>query len=89
MHRAPLRYVLIAALAAAFAASSFSARTQPAPGNVAARPATGDSPAPVRTGKERLGEKWSDEQRVDNCKVPPAKRGSRPRVDTCPRELTH
>ena len=22
------------------------------------------------TGKERLGEKWKDEQRIDNCKVP-------------------
>jgi hypothetical protein len=36
------------------------------------------------TGKERLGEKWKDEQRIDNCKVPPDKRGARPRPDTCP-----
>ena len=35
------------------------------------------------TGKERLGEKWEDEQRVDNCKVPPEKRGSKPRPDSC------
>ena len=51
------------------------------------------SPAPSRspsaspqnlTGKERLGEKWKDEQRIDNCKVPPDKRGARPRPDTCP-----
>lgn len=27
-----------------------------------------------RTGKERLTDKSSDEQRVDDCKVPPAKR---------------
>jgi hypothetical protein len=36
------------------------------------------------TGKERLGQKWSDEQRVDNCKVPVDKRGSRPRPSECP-----
>lgn len=35
------------------------------------------------TGKERLGVKWKDEQRVDNCKVPPEKRGARPRPDSC------
>jgi hypothetical protein len=27
-----------------------------------------------KTGKERLAEKGSDEQRVDDCKVPPAQR---------------
>jgi hypothetical protein len=35
------------------------------------------------TAKERLSEKWTDEQRVDNCKVPIDKRGSKPRPDTC------
>jgi hypothetical protein len=30
---------------------------------------------PTRTAKERLGRKASDEQRIDNCKVPPALRG--------------
>ena len=38
---------------------------------------------PARTGKERLGGKASDEQRVDNCKVPPDRRGATPRPDTC------
>ena len=38
---------------------------------------------PTRTGKERLGGKASDEQRVDNCKVPPDRRGATPRPDTC------
>ena len=38
---------------------------------------------PTRTGKERLGGKASDEQRVDNCKVPPAVRGPKPRPDEC------
>ena len=36
------------------------------------------------TGKERLGEKWKDEQRIDNCKVPVDKRGLKPRPSTCP-----
>jgi hypothetical protein len=38
---------------------------------------------PTRTGKERLGGKASDEQRVDNCKVPIDLRGSKPRPDQC------
>jgi hypothetical protein len=38
---------------------------------------------PVLTGKERLGPKWSDEQRIDNCKVPIDKRGSKPRPSAC------
>jgi hypothetical protein len=35
------------------------------------------------TGKERLGRKWMDEQRIDNCNVPIDKRGSRPRPSAC------
>ena len=42
--------------------------------------------APTRTGKERLGGKASDEQRVDNCKVPLDRRGTTPRPDTCRQE---
>jgi hypothetical protein len=38
---------------------------------------------PVKTGKERLSSKASDEQRVDNCKVPPELRGATPRPDAC------
>lgn len=40
-------------------------------------------PATLRTGKERLGAKWTDEQRVNNCGVPPEKRGDTPRPDDC------
>ena len=44
-------------------------------------------PAPTRarvlTGKERLGPKWSDEQRIDNCNVPLDKRGNKPRPSAC------
>ena len=38
----------------------------------------------VLTGKERLGKKWMDEQRIDNCKVPIEKRGTKPRPSSCP-----
>ena len=38
---------------------------------------------PTRTAKERLGVKASDEQRVDNCKVPLDRRGPKPRGDEC------
>ena len=38
--------------------------------------------APARTGKERLTDKGSDEQRVDDCKVPPARR-TRERPSQC------
>lgn len=50
----------------------------------------GDGFAPVPgtinplTGKERLGRKWMDEQRIDNCKVPADKQGSKPRSSACP-----
>jgi hypothetical protein len=56
-------------------------------------PPAGDRPEPnatpsnvpaVLTGKERLGKKWMDEQRIDNCKVPIDKRGPKPRPGTCP-----
>ena len=40
------------------------------------------APVPL-TGKERLGRKWTDEQRVDNCKVPIDKRGSKTRAASC------
>jgi len=39
----------------------------------------------ARTLKERLSDKASDEQRVDNCHVPLDRRGPKPRPD-CPEE---
>jgi len=54
-----------------------------------AQSATPHRPAPpqtrhsVLTGKERLGRKWTDEQRIDNCNVPADKRGTKPRPDAC------
>ncbi|SDN54627.1 hypothetical protein SAMN05444050_1823 [Afipia sp. GAS231] len=41
------------------------------------------STSPSLTGKERLGRKWMDEQRIDNCNVPVDKRGTRPRPTSC------
>ena len=38
---------------------------------------------PTGTAKERLSGKASDEQRVDNCKVPIDLRGQKPRPDEC------
>ena len=40
---------------------------------------------PPKTAKERLSDKASDEQRVDDCKVPAARR-TRPRPTACPWE---
>jgi hypothetical protein len=37
----------------------------------------------VLTGKERLGPKWTDEQRIDNCNVPVDKRGNKLRPSIC------
>ncbi len=39
-----------------------------------------------KTGKERLSDKGSDEQRVDDCKVPVSKR-TRARPTACPWEV--
>ena len=49
----------------------------------APEPAAPASESPTKTGKERLGPKWTDEQRVNNCNVPPEKRGHTPRSDRC------
>jgi hypothetical protein len=40
-----------------------------------------------QTLKERLGDKASDEQRVDNCKVPVERRGTKVRPDGCDHEV--
>jgi len=37
----------------------------------------------VKTGKERLSDKASDDQRVDNCKVPRDRRGAKLRPEGC------
>jgi hypothetical protein len=40
-------------------------------------------PAAGVTGKERLGDKASDEQRIDNCRVPMDRRGTKNRSESC------
>jgi hypothetical protein len=46
--------------------------------------------ATTKTGKERLSDKASDEQRVDDCKVPPAQRTRlRPMSCNFPKPLIH
>ncbi len=44
-------------------------------------------PAAARTGKERLSDKASDEQRVNDCKVPPERRGRSTRPPECTADL--
>ena len=76
------RGLIISVVAVCFASASFAQERQPdqtAPGAKAAVPANG----PSRTGKERMGRKWMDEQRIDNCNVPIDKRGARPRPSSC------
>jgi hypothetical protein len=79
------RAIAIIVLGAALAPVVAGAQAVPQRGaNEAADPATPANGAVKHlTGKERLGEKWEDEQRVDNCKVPFDKRGTKPRPDSC------
>ncbi len=51
------------------------------------QPLTPNAPRTL-TGKERLGPKWTDEQRIDNCNVPLDKRGTRPRPSACSQAAT-
>ncbi len=75
-----LRCAVALLMLADVTAASAQKRMSPAAGSppLAASPGAG-----ALTGKERLGRKWMDEQRIDNCKVPPALRGSKPRPDKC------
>jgi hypothetical protein len=80
---APLLVTVLAASLASTASAQDGSTGQPAP-NAATLPSNLPSNAPdTLTGKERLGRKWMDEQRIDNCKVPIDKRGTRPRSSTC------
>jgi hypothetical protein len=53
-----------------------------------AYPAHTISAGETKTLKEQLSDKASDEQRVDNCGVPPERRGSVPRPDCADKPLT-
>jgi hypothetical protein len=74
--------LLGALLSTGFAMPAFGQEAKlPASPTQRAAPST-DAPK-VLTGKERLGPKWTDEQRVDNCNVPVEKRGTKPRPSAC------
>ena len=64
-------------------ASSQDIPLDPPASSAAILPFYSNLPTPL-TGKERLGRKWMDEQRIDNCNVPVDKRGAKPRPSTCP-----
>jgi hypothetical protein len=48
---------------------------------------TASDAAEIKSLKEKLSDKASDEQRIDNCRVPPDRRGTTPRPD-CPADRT-
>jgi len=81
----PIHSRLISFLfAACLASDAFAQDRQPdqtAPNAATIEPSNNK---PSLTGKERMGRKWMDEQRIDNCNVPIDKRGSRPRSSICP-----
>ena len=77
--------VVLLAIAPAFAACAQNAPVEQAAPNAVSPPS--NRPASL-TGKERLGRKWMDEQRIDNCKVPADKRGTRTRSSSCARVPT-
>ena len=84
MHLLSRRLVALAFTAAVFAPVAVGAQTiSPTNGPKSPGTATPPNGAAQLTGKERLGEKWKDEQRTDNCNVPLDKRGTKPRPDSC------
>ncbi|WP_250474374.1 hypothetical protein [Caballeronia sp. GAFFF1] len=70
------RWFRIALLVLGFASALTSYADDAASASAASEP---------KTLKERLGDKASDEQRVDHCKVPPERRGTKARPDACAR----
>ncbi len=70
-------------LSGAAVATAQTSDARPAPVSPPPNARSSSPPPKMLTGKERLGEKWMDEQRIDNCKVPVDKRGSKPRPDAC------
>jgi hypothetical protein len=69
---------IFAVLGAWIAASAMPADAQPQRGIAMAAATTA-----AATGKERLGDKASDNQRVNDCRVPPEKRGPSKRPIEC------
>ena len=78
IHRS-LRFFLVAVCFATDAIAQDRQADQSTPDAATVVPANG----PSLTGKERMGRKWMDEQRIDNCNVPIDKRGTKPRPGSC------
>jgi hypothetical protein len=78
----PIAFLLAALIFAPIETRAQDAPPPPQAGSVSTADTPEKAPA-VLTLKERLGAKWKDEQRVDNCNIPPEKRGSKPRPDRC------
>jgi hypothetical protein len=76
----PGRALGVLLLLAAASASPAQQRAASVGGSASSPPSRPE----LLTLKERIGAKWMDEQRVDNCKVPLDKRGPKPRPDACP-----
>jgi hypothetical protein len=72
------RFLLALLLGACFTMPASSQNVPPT-----SKAATSQDSPRVLTGKERLGRKWMDEQRIDNCNVPIDKRGTKPRPSIC------
>jgi len=75
---------LLASLLTIGLATSASAQNSQ-PGQAPLQAASPGKVPKTLTGKERLGRKWTDEQRIDNCHVPIEKRGTKPRPSACAR----
>jgi hypothetical protein len=80
--RAILGFCVAVGLAAAPVTNFANAAEEKATSNRSAAEGLPEKADP-KTLKERLGDKASDEQRVNNCKVPVEQRGSKPRPDRC------
>jgi hypothetical protein len=82
--------LLTALLSIGFAipASGQEAKQDPLPALLSQHAVPSADAPKVLTGKERLGPKWTDEQRIDNCNVPVEKRGPRLRPSACTQAMT-
>jgi hypothetical protein len=64
--------------------AQLSASTPSTDAAIATPRAGAEAAPPAETLKERLSDKASDEQRVDNCRVAADRRGATPRPDCTP-----
>jgi hypothetical protein len=77
------RALLISPLSIGVGSSATAHHRQLDPATPSTATMRADMPSSL-TGKERLGRKWNDEQRIDNCHVPIDKRRTKPRPSSCP-----